>query len=146
MDPYNPLIHLRVIKNLFRSSTKQDEEKAETNDESSNSASSKNDVVSNADYSSILQDMATLITDYDLYITQFKDDTTISLIKYLQNCIIDIMIKYGAEEFTDTHYHSLSDIVIPYRVVDEMAPIVNTLRPGIKYKNTILLRSRVAID
>lgn len=146
MDPYNPLIHLKAIKNLFRSTPEQEEKSDETNEVPENSASSENDAVSKIDFTSILQDMATLVTDYDLYITQFKDDATISLIKYLQNSIVDLMIKYGAEEFTDTEYHSLSDIVVPFHIIEERTPIKSTLRPGIKYNSIVLLRSRVEVE
>ncbi len=145
MDPYNPLIHLRSIKNLFRSSPEQSEKESEKTEEPKVTNSTEKEVYPNIDYTSILQDLATLIANYDIYVTQFNDEAAISLIKYLQNSIIDLMIKYGAEEFTDTYYHSLSDIIVPFRIVEEQTPIKKTLRPGLKFNDTIILRSLVEI-
>ena len=69
-----------------------------------------------------------------------------SMIKHLQDSVIEILLKNGAEEFTDTNYHSLSDVVVPFQIVEEMTPITRTIRPGLKFNDTILLRSLVSIE
>lgn len=144
-DSYHPLTHLREIKKLFQKSIDNDEIITDVHEESNIDSCSDKEIVSIANYPTIFQDLATLITNYDLYLTQINDNTTKSLIEYLQNSIIDLLVKYGAEEFTDTYYHSLSDIIVPFRIVEEQTPIKKTLRPGLKFNDTIILRSLVEI-
>lgn len=146
-DPYNPFIHLKMIKNLFRGSTEENQmESPEENDiQLSSSTDSLAEEGQQKDNITILQDLATLITDYDLYAIQFNDTNIQSAIKHMQDSVIEIMLKNGVEEFTNTNYHCLSDLVVPFRFVDEMTPITRTIRPGLKYKDIILLRSQVVV-
>ncbi len=148
LSPYNPFIHLKIIKSIFRRSI--EEKQMESPEENDIQHAISTDVLAVEEQQkgdiTILQDLATLITDYDLYVLQFDDANLQSIIKHMQDSMIDIMVKNGAEEFTDTDYNSLRDIVVPFRIVEEMTPITHTIRPGIKYKNMVLLRSHVAIE
>lgn len=132
------------MENNETSSTKQMEETEKTQEETTVEKSLEEPACNDSYSSLLMEELAHLLEELHRLSSQTDDENAMSVISFCENRMVEIMISCGCEAIDkDAFFDNSRHVTSPFSFVENGCRINKIMKPGLSYKNKVLVKAIV---